>query len=208
MRSYIDMNPEFEYHWFDDDDMDRFVERFFPEYESDYRRLYSGAARADLFRYMVIQQWGGIYFDMDTKSRYPFREWGDSKRPFYSVEMITGTGGAPWFGPHQWGLLLRPKHPLMDLVIAMSVKNIRDYFAHNSSLPVQADFITGPHVLNSAFKQLFGDKPPNNDSKLFRYPGEFFSDHIHFKTEAVERERNASKYWTNLPMFVTAEPRA
>ena len=60
------LNPGFEYIYFDDGDIDAFVNREFPE----YRPIFDGFAipiqRIDFFRYLAVYRLGGFYFDLDV----------------------------------------------------------------------------------------------------------------------------------------------
>jgi inositol phosphorylceramide mannosyltransferase catalytic subunit len=59
------LNPEFEYLFFDDADVERFVDGQYPQ----YRRLFDAfpyrIQKYDFFRYLAIHHYGGFYFDLD-----------------------------------------------------------------------------------------------------------------------------------------------
>lgn len=69
-------NPEYKYYIYDDNDIDSFIKENYPEYYNSYKKInkrYS-AARADFFRYMIIYQYGGVYFDIKSGATVPLRE--------------------------------------------------------------------------------------------------------------------------------------
>jgi len=64
------LNPDWEYRFYDDEDIEKYITRNFPDVLPYYVSINSkyGAARADLFRYLVIYNEGGVY--MDIKSTF------------------------------------------------------------------------------------------------------------------------------------------
>ena len=68
MRKLRDANPGWEYHYYNDDDHRTFIEKNMPEMLEAYDAINPayGAARADLFRYIVIYVNGGVYLDIKS----------------------------------------------------------------------------------------------------------------------------------------------
>jgi hypothetical protein len=60
------LNPDFEYLFFDDADVERFVCEEFPEYRSVFNRFPIPIQRYDFFRYLVVFRLGGFYLDLDV----------------------------------------------------------------------------------------------------------------------------------------------
>lgn len=73
--SWIELNPEYEYRFHDDDDIAKFIQTDFPEFVEGYHKLKYGASKADLWRYLIIYKYGGVYADMDCKCFVPLRNW-------------------------------------------------------------------------------------------------------------------------------------
>jgi hypothetical protein len=73
------LNPEYQFVLFDDNDLNQFFQD--DTIPQNWRQAFFkinpcyGPARADLFRYIVIYYYGGIYLDIKVKCRKPFREW-------------------------------------------------------------------------------------------------------------------------------------
>ncbi|MBS0535300.1 MAG: hypothetical protein JSR72_14675 [Proteobacteria bacterium] len=64
--------PGYEFRFFDDVSMDQFVASEFPGRITDlYAKLQVGAARADLWRVLVLQRHGGVYLDIDSHLVWP-----------------------------------------------------------------------------------------------------------------------------------------
>ena len=74
-QTFLELNPEYEYKFFDDIDCREFIKNNFPEIVLDtFDMLNPGAYKADLFRYCYIYINGGCYFDNKYILRIPLRE--------------------------------------------------------------------------------------------------------------------------------------
>lgn len=60
------LHPEWEYLFFDDDDIRRFVAQEFPQYQAVFDAFPRPIQRIDFFRYLAVFRLGGFYFDMDV----------------------------------------------------------------------------------------------------------------------------------------------
>lgn len=60
------LNPDFEWCFFDDADIDQFIRQEFPQYRAIFERYGSNIQRLDFFRYLAIYRLGGFYFDLDV----------------------------------------------------------------------------------------------------------------------------------------------
>src|SRR5262245_47375937 len=60
------LNPEFEYLFFDDGQVEEFIDKRFPEYRHVVDSFPVRIQRYDFFRYLAIYQLGGFYLDMDV----------------------------------------------------------------------------------------------------------------------------------------------
>jgi inositol phosphorylceramide mannosyltransferase catalytic subunit len=59
------LNPDFEYRFFDDDDVVAFIEDEFPEYRQIFDGFPFRIQKYDFFRYLAVFRFGGFYFDID-----------------------------------------------------------------------------------------------------------------------------------------------
>ena len=76
VMTFIDLNPEYEYMFFNDDDCIDFLNKNFNKNICDaYDNLIPGAYKADLFRYCILKKMGGCYFDIKQINRTPLREF-------------------------------------------------------------------------------------------------------------------------------------
>jgi hypothetical protein len=60
------LNPRFEYLFFDDLEVEKFIDDEFPQYRPVVELFPRQIQRYDLFRYLVVYRLGGFYFDTDV----------------------------------------------------------------------------------------------------------------------------------------------
>lgn len=167
-------NPEYEYHFYDDQKIIAFLkDEFPPEYLKAYNRLTIGAAKADFFRYAILYKKGGVYLDIDSGLNRPLREFileddtalvTDEDPPTYYV---------------QWGLVYEAGHPFLQRTLEKILDNIK-----NNPFPHNVHKTTGPTVYTDAIKECLQENPniphrfmgPHyDDNMLFKYKlGKFF----------------------------------
>jgi len=162
--SWAAFNPDWEYRFLDDHDIDTFVrEHSSAELHALFRSLPLGVMRADLWRYLAVWVFGGLYTDIDTVCLAPVDSW----LPADSDLIIT-----PENHVHlcQWTFLAAPGHPclekVLDLIVTRARPGIdtsRDEFVH---------YHTGPGVWTDAILQATGCSERNmiNLSRLRRPP--------------------------------------
>ena len=74
MLTFVKLNPEYEYRFFDKNQRRSFIKEFFTERILEaYDTLVPGAFQADLFRYCYLFKHGGCYFDLKIICRKPLR---------------------------------------------------------------------------------------------------------------------------------------
>lgn len=60
------LNPDYEYCFFDDAQVEAFIDAHFPEYRSVVDAFPIRIQRYDFFRYLAVYHLGGFYFDLDV----------------------------------------------------------------------------------------------------------------------------------------------
>ena len=137
------MNPEYDYYFYDDNDCKNYIQKYFPkEYMKAYNMVIPGAYKADLFRYLVLFREGGVYMDCKSSTIKPLREFIDPNATFAS------------FRDRPIGAILNsfmactPEHPVLRIAIDMTIQNILNKRYGENSLD-----ITGPQVLGRAFNK-------------------------------------------------------
>lgn len=145
-------NPEYEYHFYDDLDIENFIKQ---EYGKDVQRAYNalqiGAAKADLWRYLVLYRYGGVYIDIDSCINKPLKDFiKETDKAILTRESHPGMFV-------QWGLFFCKQHPLLKKVIQQVVHNI--LFAVNKKIVIN-DYIslykmTGPKVFSDTIEGFY-----------------------------------------------------
>ena len=109
--TWIEMNPEFEHRLCDDDECRAFVYEHFPHLLEVYDGFELPVERADLWRYLVLYHFGGVYTDLDTRCLQPIRDWGLQN----DDELVICT---EYTGQYcQWTMVAAPGHPAFAKVI-------------------------------------------------------------------------------------------
>lgn len=138
-----ELNPTWEYRLYDDQDMLDFIKEHYGsrvlEYYCRINPTY-GAARADLFRYLLIYKVGGVYLDIKSSinrpldevlkadDRYLLAHWSNK-----AGEEFEGFGMYPELSAlidgefQQWHIAAVSGHPFLRLVIQRVLKNILRY---------------------------------------------------------------------------------
>jgi len=96
VRSWVEMNPDWEYKLWTDSDIRLLVARRFPTYLKMFDSYPRQIQRADMFRYFVMYEYGGVYVDMDFEALQPLSKILDddlrSENEFQDSIDIVSTG--------------------------------------------------------------------------------------------------------------------
>lgn len=68
------LHPDWDYIFFTDEDMVRFVQTEFPEYWNAFAAFAEPIQKVDFFRYLAVYRLGGFYFDLDVLLRRPLTD--------------------------------------------------------------------------------------------------------------------------------------
>ena len=75
-QTWKDLNPEYKYLYMDDEEIRSFI---LHEFDEEWLNIFNsypvGVMRGDLWRYMVIYIYGGVYADIDTICNKPIDTW-------------------------------------------------------------------------------------------------------------------------------------
>jgi len=199
--TYIQLNPTYKYHLYLDEDMDKFVNTFFPGIIADsYNKLNIIVAKVDFWRYLILYKYGGIYLDMDSSIELPL----DSLIKDGDEAIITAEGNPNLYV--QWGLIFKKEHPILKRTIDRIVKNIRI-----NRYPNDIHKMTGPTVytegINEIHRELFNEElahskivtstditySKNNIS--YRIYGKDYNHYFSFKHNLTGLLYNNKKHW-------------
>ena len=201
INTYIQLNPEYQYHLFLDEDMDNFVNTYFPGDIADcYNRLNIIVAKVDFWRYLVLYKYGGVYLDMDSSIDASL----DSLINENDEAIITAEGNPNLYV--QWGLIFKKEHPILKKVIERIVENIKI-----NRYPNNIHKMTGPTVytegINEIHQELFNEKLDHskidnttditysNNGISYKIYGKDYNNYFSFKHNLCNYLYNNKKHW-------------
>jgi hypothetical protein len=69
--TWLTLHPKWEYRFYTDSDILRFIEDRFPEYLQMFKNYPQPIMRADAIRYFLLYEYGGVYVDLDFEALRP-----------------------------------------------------------------------------------------------------------------------------------------
>jgi autotransporter strand-loop-strand O-heptosyltransferase len=161
-----DMNPTFEYRFYNDKDCVDFITE---NYDKETLNLYLsinpnyGSAKSDLFRYLLMYKVGGVYLDIKSCTTIPLEE---TLLPTDEY-LLTHWEGLDWadelnyhFGEFQnWHIICRPKHPFLHRIIEIVKENIKNYIGGSDKETVLR--VTGPIAYSKGIIELLSKHKTN-----------------------------------------------
>lgn len=169
-------NPDFAYRFYEDRDCEDFIaETYGKEILARYHRIDPsfGAARADLFRYLCLYHYGGVYLDIKTRLSQPLSgllrdddafllsQWDQSPGSPYAGwgthRRLNGIAGGEF---QQWYIIASPRHPFLAAVIANVIKQIDCFRPLSFGNPWEAVICTtGPVVYTRSIHPILDSHP-------------------------------------------------
>lgn len=151
IRTWFDYNPTFQYMMWTDKTVETFLEKKYPNFLSKFSALNSDIRRADIIRYFILYQFGGLYIDLDMEALQPIN---DIITNHYCMLSQEPREHAIILHKRTRGLisnalmLCRPKHPFMRFVIKYFTET--DVGVLNSLTP---ELSTGLFVLDKLYRE-------------------------------------------------------
>jgi inositol phosphorylceramide mannosyltransferase catalytic subunit len=124
------LHPEFEYLFFDDEQVERFIGDNFPEYLEVFHSFRFRIQKYDFFRYLAVYHLGGFYLDLDvflatdltpllrSSCVFPFEELTPSKYLWKQFRMDWHVGN------YAFGAVAG--HPFLQAIVTNCVRASRD----------------------------------------------------------------------------------
>lgn len=120
--SWKKVNPEWQHILYDDEDIMEFMETYHPESLDVFNSLDSIVEKTDMWRYAVLDTFGGVYADTDTLCIRPVEEWwGDNENATVAIGLEDST--TPFIMKRnklteliqfsQWTMASSPGHPIV-----------------------------------------------------------------------------------------------
>jgi tetratricopeptide (TPR) repeat protein len=139
MRSWVDLNPDWDYRLFDDAAAIEFLRvRAAPRALEAYLGAVHAAQRADIFRLAYLAAEGGFYADADDRCLAPLASWAPSAARFVGYLELCGSVANDV-------LAATPHHPVIALALSSAVVAIER--GENEAIWQS----TGPGLLTRAF---------------------------------------------------------
>jgi mannosyltransferase OCH1-like enzyme len=159
------MNPDFNYLFFNETDVEPFFTKNYPEYYSTYQRLPLFIQKMDFFRYLIMYHYGGFYFDMDVWALAPIDDKIRNHSAVFPVdEYIVGKmARMPRFtefaqkdqlfllGQYAFGSVAR--HPFLKRVIDQIHTNIDVYIKTVNNSETYVYKTTGPDFVTKVYTE-------------------------------------------------------
>jgi hypothetical protein len=210
MQANRELNPHYEYVFFDDQKAANFLQAHFPEnvyHAFDFVK--AGAFKADLLRLAILWMEGGVYIDCKQQWLVPFDDVFN-KQPdcgFFSAIERRFVAGF-----HNAFLAATPRHPFVKRALDQVVNNILGRFYGKDCLSV-----SGPTMFGALFNQLRKCEDHtyiapgkyclhiDGENCLFAFPLQF--DDVYWDENrqlialtsyigyAKERRQSGTKYW-------------
>jgi hypothetical protein len=168
-------NPNWEHRLFNDAAVEAFIEEHYGRAILGYYRRIDpsyAAARADLFRYLVIYRLGGVYLDVKSTFCSPIDEMLRGDEHFIISHWRNGPGEPhQGFGCHpeladigeeiqQWHVIAAPGHPFLRAVIEAVLDGIDSYNPRTGDIGLMGVLrLTGPIAYSRAIIPLLEQHP-------------------------------------------------
>ncbi|GAB5355798.1 hypothetical protein AAMO2058_000236400 [Amorphochlora amoebiformis] len=189
INTWKSKNPKYHYILHTDEDIKHRVESKHPELLEAFRKMKS-IHKADLLRYMVLYDEGGVYSDIDTQCIRPIDEWLAHTGDFFNtglavgVEVVTGDDERKDWRKYfdrpiqicQWTIMGAKGHPVFKKVL----KKIEVFFKDRSIEQINNITVceaTGPAIWSDAvieyifetYNVTLGEPPLDKDQLKNRY---------------------------------------
>ena len=173
----------------DDNDIRIFIEKQFgQEWLDIFDNCPIGVMRSDIWRYLVVYTYGGIYCDLDTICQKPINEWIPKK---YSVVISKDDDGINY---NQLTFASVPQHKLLNAVIEKVKKEFLNIKYTDQAF---VDKMTGVKVWTKAINEYFSN---NTIDDIFCYSQEsivFLEDRVVSYFNEGFRHLTASINWND-----------
>jgi hypothetical protein len=152
VNTWKDNNPEYEYRYMDDEEAGEFIKlEYGDEVYSFFINAPVGVMRGDMWRYLIIYKYGGVYTDLDTECIKPILTWMIEDKDFIVC---------PEHQDHfcQWTFAASQGNQIIKTVIDLMIERLKvaDY-----SMKHFVHYLTGPGMWTSGICKHLGI--PNSD---------------------------------------------
>lgn len=194
IREVARLNPEWDLHLFGDDEARAVIwseERLRPLLPL-LDAVSSGAVKADLWRYVALFLYGGVYVDLDSQFLVPLRELIPRDVTMLGARM-------PDSIISQWAIAVRAKHPVMQIAAKQAFSNVLEGLARKGKGATYEfkgkKYLAGPPVLSKAFA---GFSSSRLADRTLIYQHWAFDRKLRSNVRDIKREQaKDGVHWTN-----------
>lgn len=170
-----ELNPDWEYRFYDDADIEAFIKGNYPPLVWDYYQRIDpvyGAARADIFRYLLLYKLGGVYLDIKSSANRPLdtvlkpddrfilSKWHNVNGEFEHFGVVYDLRHLHGGEYQQWHIICAPGHPFLKEVLETVFENIDTYDPHLHQTGKRGVLrVTGPVPYTMAISRLMSAHP-------------------------------------------------
>jgi mannosyltransferase OCH1-like enzyme len=163
----LQKSPEYSMFYFDDFDCQYFIEENYGvEYLLLYNKLIPTAFKADLFRYLLLYKYGGIWMDFSMSLNTPINKIISNFKQVYVRDRIHLVHGN-WMNKvaiYQGFLCTIKNTEVLRITIERCLKNIKD-----RNLTLSCLSVTGTILLGMVYRELGIDGTNNTESTKIGY---------------------------------------
>jgi inositol phosphorylceramide mannosyltransferase catalytic subunit len=147
-------HPDWSFPLYDDADCRRLVVEHYPELVALYDNYPTNVQRADLFRYLVVHRYGGVYADVDMECLRPIAPLLVDRACVFGVEARFGEAlrrKLKYRKPYQVANCIFaavPRHPLLTTLLARLPRDLKS----DGDPEAMVEESTGPRLLTRVFQ--------------------------------------------------------
>ena len=152
-ETWKENHPTWEYQFWDEARMNRFIKDFYPQYQTVYKNFKYNVQRWDAIRYLILENIGGLYVDFDYECISPLddllkgRSCCFSAEPGEHVKIFSKEG---YFNNALMASV--PNHPFMRIIIEAVFKETDNEKTYPDKM-MEVLETTGPLILTSLYEK-------------------------------------------------------
>lgn len=162
----IIINPDYNLYYFDDDEIELFMKSYSERAYNAYKKLIPGAFKADLFRYCILEKYGGCYSDIGHITYVSFDEICQNNELVLVKDLFNS-------GIHNALMCSIPHNFYIKNLVEKCIQNIESEYYGYCSLsitgPVLAGTVFYKIILNELNEYNFNDSIEKNKVMFNKY---------------------------------------
>lgn len=149
--SWLRLNRGWSYHFCSDRDMETFFQSYLEgRYLELFRAMPLPVMKADLWRYAILEAFGGFYADIDTYCSAPLDDWLDHRIALHLACEENHTFFC------QWAFGAAPHHPMLHTLLRLIQRRVEEDGGVDETIPHYVHHYTGPSVWTDAMRLHMG----------------------------------------------------